>query len=187
MTGPDIEHTTAIPAGCRFCPKPAVARCTACGLPFCADHGSRLCFNCLAPTGQTVPPTAVMPSGLTYYVALLLLVVGVVLAGVQTVRLAPRLKEVVLAAPAATSTPSPRAGPTPTLTPAPATPTPTGTPAPPPTPTPVRDYVVQPGDTLWTIAQQFGVSVDDLARANGIANPNAVTLQVGQTLRIPNR
>lgn len=187
MTGPEIEHTTAIPTGCRFCPKPAVARCTACGLPFCADHGARLCFNCLAPTGQTVPPAAVMPSGLTYYIALVLLAVGVIFAGVQAVRLAPRLKETVLAAPPATSTPTPRPGPTPTAGPAPVTPAPTGTPAPPPTPPPPKEYVVQPGDTLWTIAQQFGVGVDDLARANGIADPNAAILQVGQTLRIPGR
>lgn len=180
MTDAETQPTTVIPTGCRFCPKPAVGRCAACGLPFCADHGARLCFNCLAPTGQTAPPAAVLPSGLTYYVALVLLAAGLILAGFQAVRLVPRLKGEVLAAPAATTTPTPRPAPTPS-------PSPTATPAPSPAPTPAGTYVVQPGDTLWTIAQQFGVSVEDLARANGIADPNAAILQVGQTLKLPNR
>ncbi|HEX2740811.1 MAG TPA: septal ring lytic transglycosylase RlpA family protein [Rubrobacter sp.] len=41
-------------------------------------------------------------------------------------------------------------------------------------------YVVQSGDTLSGIAAQLGTSVDDLASANGIANPDLLT--VGQTL-----
>src|SRR5438874_1164192 len=36
-------------------------------------------------------------------------------------------------------------------------------------------YVVQPGDTLGTIAQRFGVTVDVLMAANGITNPNLVS------------
>ncbi|MER3399482.1 MAG: hypothetical protein C4316_13325, partial [Chloroflexota bacterium] len=54
----------------------------------------------------------------------------------------------------------------------------------PPGPT-QREYVVQPGDTLWTIARRFGVSVEALAVANGIQNPDSVILQVGQTLKVP--
>lgn len=174
MTEADIEQTTAIPTGCRFCPKPAVARCSACGLPYCPDHGSRLCFNCLAPTGRTVPPTAVLPSGPTYYVALILLAAGLIFAGFQAVRLATRPGSGPSAlAPAPTFTPvpspTPRASPTPTQAPAPTQ----------------RDYVVQPGDTLWTIAQRFGVSVEALAGANGIQNPDSAILQVGQTLKVP--
>ena len=45
-------------------------------------------------------------------------------------------------------------------------------------------YTVAPGDTLGAIANQFGVSVDDLANFNGIADPNL--LAVGQVLAIPN-
>ena len=41
-------------------------------------------------------------------------------------------------------------------------------------------YVVQSGDTLSGIAAQLGTSVDDLASANGISNPDFIS--VGQTL-----
>ncbi|MEW5941900.1 MAG: LysM peptidoglycan-binding domain-containing protein [Chloroflexota bacterium] len=44
-------------------------------------------------------------------------------------------------------------------------------------------YIVQPGDTLSSIAERFGVTVDDLMAANGIVNPNL--LAVGQRLIIP--
>ena len=41
-------------------------------------------------------------------------------------------------------------------------------------------YVVQAGDTLSGIAAQLGTSVEDLAAANGIANPDLI--YIGQTL-----
>jgi murein DD-endopeptidase MepM/ murein hydrolase activator NlpD len=44
-------------------------------------------------------------------------------------------------------------------------------------------YVVQPGDTLTSIATRFGISVDALSSANGITNPNQ--LFAGQPLNIP--
>ena len=44
-------------------------------------------------------------------------------------------------------------------------------------------HVVQPGETLNQIARQYGVSVDDLAFANGITNPNLI--YAGQVLTIP--
>lgn len=43
-------------------------------------------------------------------------------------------------------------------------------------------YVVVPGDTLWDIAQRFGRSVDALAVANGLSNPNRIS--IGQRLTI---
>ena len=44
-------------------------------------------------------------------------------------------------------------------------------------------YMVQPGDTLSAIAALFGTTVDALAQANGISDPNRI--DVGQQLTIP--
>jgi lysozyme len=44
-------------------------------------------------------------------------------------------------------------------------------------------YIVQPGDTLFSIAARFSVSVSDLATINGMYDVNAV--YVGQVLRLP--
>ncbi|GMQ77962.1 MAG: hypothetical protein BMS9Abin02_0454 [Anaerolineae bacterium] len=44
-------------------------------------------------------------------------------------------------------------------------------------------YVIQPGDTLFAIARNFGVSVQAIAAANNIVNPNLI--YAGQTLTIP--
>jgi LysM repeat protein len=44
-------------------------------------------------------------------------------------------------------------------------------------------YVVRPGDTLSAIAGRLGVSVSDLAKANGITDPNRV--YAGQSLAVP--
>jgi LysM repeat protein len=44
-------------------------------------------------------------------------------------------------------------------------------------------YVVQPGDTLFVIAQQLGVDMQTLAEANNLADINVI--EVGQVLRLP--
>src|SRR5579859_4130694 len=50
------------------------------------------------------------------------------------------------------------------------------------------EVVVQPGDTLWSIASEryprddVRVRVDDIERANGLPSP---FLRVGETLRLP--
>jgi LysM repeat protein len=48
---------------------------------------------------------------------------------------------------------------------------------------PGRTHVVQPGENLFRISLQYGVTLDALMRANGISNPNLI--YVGQVLRIP--
>jgi LysM repeat protein len=52
-----------------------------------------------------------------------------------------------------------------------------------PTPTPAGLYVVQNGDSLSGLAEDFGTTVEEIMAANGLIDPNA--LQVGQTLLIP--
>jgi LysM repeat protein len=75
--------------------------------------------------------------------------------------------------------------PTPTNTP---TPTgtfvvPTSTPVIGPTPGQTIIYVVRSGDTLYSIARRFGVSLQALMQINGITDPSYI--QVGQQLLIP--
>jgi LysM repeat protein len=45
------------------------------------------------------------------------------------------------------------------------------------------EHVVRPNETLWDIARQLGTTVEALASANGIADPNR--LAVGQRLALP--
>ncbi len=52
-----------------------------------------------------------------------------------------------------------------------------------PTPAEPTVYIVQPGDTLSSIARKYNISMEDLMRANDIANPDYV--QLGQELKIP--
>ena len=50
-------------------------------------------------------------------------------------------------------------------------------------PTPGPIYIVQPGDTLSSIAARFNLTIDELMAANNLNNPNQ--LDVGQQLVIP--
>jgi LysM repeat protein len=77
--------------------------------------------------------------------------------------------------PAATAVPTPRPSPTPASTP---TPAPSS-----PTPAPARTYVVREGDTLWGIADAYGVSVVALMVANDIEDSDVIL--IGQELVIP--
>lgn len=92
--------------------------------------------------------------------------------------------------------PTHRAGPAPTLAPFSVQLPPTRVPGAPifsPTPdspralpTPRVDpsqHLVQSGDTLGTVAQQYGVSLQAIMEANGLSDPNL--LSVGQSLTIP--
>jgi LysM repeat protein len=59
---------------------------------------------------------------------------------------------------------------------------PAGSPAP-TTSGPTTTYVVQRGDTLGVIAARHGTTVNELARLNGLMNPNLI--YVGQVLKVP--
>lgn len=79
---------------------------------------------------------------------------------------------------------SPPAEPTPptfTAVPSEIAPTP---PRPSPTPGPLL-YTVQEGDTMFSIATEFGVTLEELVAANGVSDPNV--LSIGQVLVIPGR
>jgi LysM repeat protein len=111
--------------------------------------------------------------------AVVLLVVGLVLIVLWfTGDNPPQLPGVFRAdtpTPPPTQTPSP-----PTQTPPPSlTPTTTET----PTPAGPVTYVVEEGDTLFSIAEQFGVSIDAIIFANTILDPN--NIGVGAQLIIP--
>lgn len=47
----------------------------------------------------------------------------------------------------------------------------------------VRTHTIVPGDTLSTIAESLGVTVEELAAANGLANPDLIV--TGDLLRVP--
>jgi LysM repeat protein len=104
------------------------------------------------------------------------------------------LLAVMLSACGTVVTPQPTPGPSPTSTPlprhtlvvgpegtAPALPL-ADTATPTVSPTPIV-YVIQSGDTLLEIAQEYGVSVEAIQRANGIEDPRF--LRVGQEVLIP--
>lgn len=44
-------------------------------------------------------------------------------------------------------------------------------------------YSVRPGDTFYTIAQRYGISVESMIKANPNVNPNG--LQIGQVICVP--
>jgi nucleoid-associated protein YgaU len=44
-------------------------------------------------------------------------------------------------------------------------------------------YVVQPGDTLFQIAQRFSITVEAIVERNGLASPDDI--EAGQSLEIP--
>jgi lipoprotein NlpD len=52
-----------------------------------------------------------------------------------------------------------------------------------PTTTLAQYYIVEPGDSLFRIAERFGVDLQELVTLNTIPNPDDI--EVGQKLRIP--
>ena len=79
-------------------------------------------------------------------------------------------------APTVATTTAPTTTATPAATPPPADTTPTTTAA-------VSTYTIEAGDTLQTIADQYGTTVEQLLVLNPDVDPTA--LQIGQTIRVP--
>jgi LysM repeat protein len=83
--------------------------------------------------------------------------------------------------------PTPETSPTPTMTPITAvstfTPTPVQATQAPTTTPGETTHVVQPGENLFRIALKYGTTVQEIAAANGIANPGMI--YVGQELTVP--
>lgn len=52
-----------------------------------------------------------------------------------------------------------------------------------PSVSPDVEYVVKPGDSLWKISREFGVSLNTLLEANGLTKDS--TIQVGQVVAVP--
>lgn len=94
----------------------------------------------------------------------------------------PTAVSVIAASATPTDTPRPTATRRATFTPVPATPS--DTPTPTATPTPII-YVIKKGDTLLPIARQFGVTVEEIQRVNGITDPRR--LRIDQEIIIPPR
>lgn len=116
------------------------------------------------------------------YLLLLLVLLVALIAGCQ--RPKPQIILPQATEPVGTPTTAPQA----TETPLSASPTPTATlvatPTPSPTATPgVTVHIVSFGDTLFSIAQGYGVTMEAIATANGLTYPYLI--YVGQELVIP--
>ena len=93
----------------------------------------------------------------------------------------------VLLVRSATSEDEPATVPPPATTPAATTTAAAANPPPaetaPTTTAAVSTYTIEAGDTLQTIADQYGTTVEDLLALNPEIDPTA--LQIGQTIRVP--
>jgi len=178
---------------CYLCDQEATQRCPRCGNPYCSDHGEDLCADCLNPLNAA-------PSGTFFRASLFTLLLGSVLALWLLIRppgLPGESSGVIVPEPSPIASPepitpepplTPTAEPTPTPTPKP-TPEPTPKPTPEPTPTPEPEgpleYIMQEGDTIFGIAAFFGVSFLDILAVNGLTEEEALFLQPGDVLVIP--
>lgn len=161
--------------GYRVQAKKLIRRCPECGAR--VAEGAKTCLMCggTLSEGRSFLPrvslSMVPPAPLLGAVLGLVLVIAIWFAKPW------RLVQLgIYHTPTATARPSM----TPTIT---ASPTSTATLPPTATATPqVTVYIVRPGDTLSTIAAQFGVPVEALMEANGLTNH---MIQVGQELVIP--
>jgi len=193
---------------CYVCGKEATHRCPRCAKLYCDEHGDELCAACQDPASAIPSGTVFRGSLLALLVASILALWLLIQppglpggeAGEEAVLPLPTITPAPLdttptptptAIPSATPTATATVSPTPTseATPSPTPiPTPEATPSPAPTPTPEPppfiEYEVQLGDTLSSIAQSFGTTIDELVRVNGLASQDVI-ISVGQKLLVP--
>jgi len=177
---------------CYACDQPAVVACKRCARPYCEDHGNQqYCSECLHPASA-------LPSFNLYRGALLTMLVGTALAVFLLLRPpGDTTGAVPVVVGQSSPTPTPSGGdvgtPAPQRTPQ-TTSTPDVTPTPEaeasPTENPYIEYVVQEGDSLYSIAEANLPAGDDLAAyVDAIATLNRIsvetTLSVGDTLLLP--
>lgn len=162
--------------------------CKRCAQPYCGDHGNaQYCADCLRPASA-------LPSFNLYRGALLTMLVGTAVAVFLLVRPPGETNSaspifVGRAVPTESdgdATPSVQAE-TPRATSTPSTPTP----EPSPTESPFAEYIVQEGDSLFSIADANLPAGDDpVSFAEAIANLNGLDIDeplinAGDTLLLP--
>jgi LysM repeat protein len=172
---------------CYSCEQPAINACRRCARTYCEDHGNaQFCAECLRPASA-------LPSFNLYRGALLTMLVGTALAVFLLLR-PPGDTSGALPVVVGRSSATPESRETPQSTVRPETPRATNTAVVTPSATPESpflQYVVQEGDSLFSIAQDNLPAGDDLqAYVEAIANLNGLdvndpVLRVGQTLALP--
>jgi LysM repeat protein len=167
-------------ARCHYCMRPAQNECHACGRLYCAEHGEDVCLRCLSPEAATPSPAA-------YRGAILALGVAAAVAVYLVISPPQSRSSQDEARPLDTPTPQiqqPTATPTQSGTPRPGTPSPTptltGT-----APTGTGEtHTVAPGESLSSIADLYGLTLDQLLAANpGLTEDTPI--QIGQELNLP--
>lgn len=175
---------------CYACEKEPDQQCRRCGKLYCEDHGDNLCGDCLNPA-SAVPSPTIYRGSLLALIAGTAIVIWLLVAppalpgdavsvsepeqdGAEESSAPAEAPSEASATPEATGedTPTPAAEPTQAVT------CPEGTQA----QGEQCIYTVVSGDTVSTIAAQFGVTEAALNEANGLTG---APLQIGQTLIIP--
>ena len=165
-------------------------RCPICGKPTAHYHRQRRCLHCGAPAAQRAKncvmcgkPVDSLPLKASFGGSWLGVALGVLIVLSLTLWLNNYRSLPHQAAQAAREIPPPTATATPTAFIVSAvTPLPTEVLTVVPTPTP-RIHVVERGQTLYYIARQYQVSIEEIVALNNL--PDSRLLRVGQVLLIP--